>query len=106
MDDIDGTAPLTITVTGGESGPVIKAAGELDASNVDTLHSVIKSQLRESPESLSFDLADLTFMDTSGIALLIQTRKSGTAVRILAPSAPVRTVIRMTGLDGILVMEP
>jgi anti-sigma B factor antagonist len=106
MDDIDGTAPLTITVTDAESGPVIKAAGELDASNVDMLHSVIKSRLREAPESLSFDLADLTFMDTSGIALLIQTSKSGTAVRILAPSAPVRTVIRMTGLDGILVMEP
>ena len=106
MDELNGTAPLTITVVDGERGPVIKAAGELDASNVDTLRSVINSQLRESPESLNFDLADLTFMDTSGIALLIQTNKSGTAVRILTPSAPVRTVLQMTGLDGILVIEP
>ena len=106
MDKVGETAPLSITVMDDEAGPVIKAAGELDASNVDTLQSVIKSQLRESPESLSFDLADLTFMDTSGIALLIQTSKSGTVVRIVRSSAPVRTVIRMSGLDGILVVEP
>jgi len=106
MDELGESAPLIITVTEGETGPIIKAAGELDASNIDRLRSAINSQLSERPQTLSFDLADLTFMDTSAIALLIQTTKSGSAVRILSPSTPVRTVIRMSGLDGILVMEP
>jgi anti-anti-sigma regulatory factor len=44
-------------------------------------------------------------MDTSAIALLIQTSKKK-SVKILNPSGPVRAVIEMTGLDGVLVMEP
>jgi anti-anti-sigma factor len=106
MDELEESAPLTISVAKDESGPVIKLAGELDASNIERLRSAIKSQLSERPEMVSLELADLTFMDTSAIALLIQTSKSVSAVRLLSPSVPVRTVIRMSGLDGILVMEP
>ncbi len=106
MDKLGDNAPLTISVSDDESGPMIKVAGELDASNIDRLRSAIKSQLSERPETLSLDLAGVMFMDTSAIALLIQTSKSGPAVRIVSPSVPVRTVIRMSGLDGILVMEP
>ena len=104
MDEL--SAPLTVSTTDTPAGPVITVGGELDASNVDRLRSEVDSQLARGPETLRFDLSGVTFMDSSGIALLIRTTKTGTSVRILAPSVPVRTVIEMTGLADVLVMEP
>jgi anti-anti-sigma factor len=105
MDELSAEAPLSISVTDTASGTVIKADGELDASNIDRLRSAVETQLVGHPEVLMFDFAGVTFMDTSAIALLIQAGKKGTAVRILTPSVQVRTVIEMTGLTGILGME-
>ncbi|HEX6395013.1 MAG TPA: STAS domain-containing protein [Acidimicrobiales bacterium] len=104
MDDLN--APLSVSTTDTPAGPVITVGGELDASNIDRLRSEVDSQLASRPETLKFDLSGITFMDTSAIALLISTTKTGVPVRILAPSVPVRTVIEMTGLADVLVMEP
>jgi anti-sigma B factor antagonist len=104
MDEL--SAPLSVSTTETGTGPVIAVGGELDASNVDRLRAEVDSQLASSPETLKFDLSEVTFMDTSAIALLIQTSKTGTSVRILTPSVQVRTVIEMTGLASVLLMEP
>jgi anti-anti-sigma factor len=106
MDELSGTAPLNISLADTASGPVIRAEGELDASNIHRLRSLVDSHLDSRPGNLLFEFAGVTFMDTSVIALLIQTTKRGVPVRILNPSVQVRTVIEMTGLGGILVMEP
>src|SRR5579862_2813656 len=103
MDDLSESAPLTISLDDTATGPVIKAEGELDASNIHRLKSLVESHLDSRPGDMVFEFAGVTFMDTSAIALLIQTSKRGIPVRILNPSVQVRTVIDMTGLSGILV---
>jgi anti-anti-sigma factor len=80
--------------------------GELDGSNVEQLRAAVDERLTGKPSRFSFDLADLSFMDTSGLALLITVKRAVDDVRIVNPSPQVRSVIDRTGLAGVLVMEP
>jgi len=52
-----------------------------------------------------FDLASLTFMDSSGIALLLQVSAKTRTVRVREPSALVRRMIDATGLADVLVVD-
>jgi anti-anti-sigma factor len=90
-------------------GPVavVRLAGELDLSGVGDLESrlapvVTAPEVRE----VVFDLAELAFIDSSGLAVLVKTAGSGKPVRLRRPSPLVREVISVTGLHGVLPEEP
>ena len=57
---------------GDPSAPVICMAGELDLASVETAKSGMEPYLAARPQRVTFDLEKLTFMDSSGIALLVQ----------------------------------
>ena len=99
-------APLNVEVEQPGDDVVMKVGGELDGSNVEKLRTAVTEQLETKPSRFSFDLAELSFMDTSGLALLITVKRTVDDVRILNPSPQVRSVIDRTGLASILVMEP
>jgi anti-sigma B factor antagonist len=106
MAELDRPAPLQIAVDKASDRPLVTVSGELDGSNIASLQHIVDELLADRPHELVFDLSDLHFMDTSGLAVLITASKAVPGVRVLNPSKPVRTVINMTGLAGILVMEP
>lgn len=81
-------------------------AGELDSSNVASLEATIASITAEHRERLVFDLSGLRFMDSAGIAVLIDAAAKVDAVRLRDPSPVVRRVIELTGLSGVLPIEP
>ena len=99
-------APLGIEVEQPGDDVILRVTGELDGSNVEKLRSAVDEQLEHHPSRFSFDLAELNFMDTSGLAMLITVIREVDRVRILNPSPQVRNVIDRTGLAAILVMEP
>ena len=101
-----GPAPLDVEVEHPGDHVVIKVGGELDGSNVDRLRDAVDDELVKRPSKVSFDFADLSFIDTSGLALLIAVNRAVDNLRIVNPSAQVRSVIDRTGLAGVLVMEP
>jgi anti-anti-sigma factor len=51
---------------------VIKVCGELDLATEDAFRKVVESALGVTPRSLMFDLSDLTFIDSRGIAVLFE----------------------------------
>ena len=51
---------------------VVTLTGEVDISNVDRLHASIEPALAHAPDVAVFDLAELRFMDSSGIAMLLR----------------------------------
>jgi anti-anti-sigma factor len=106
MADLDRQAPLEVRVVDTAAGPVIKVAGELDLSNAEILRRVIDAQVASDPGRLLFDLAGVTFLDTSGIALLLKTSKRVPSLKVLDPSVVVRRIIEVTGLAGVLVTDP
>ena len=107
MEELDASEGAgSVDITFDESGvPTIKLSGEIDMSNVDSLRRLIDPVVARSPARVIFDLATLTFMDSSGIALLLQVSAKTDTVRLRDPSALVRRMIDATGLSDVLVVD-
>ncbi len=89
---------------------VLSIAGELDLSTVPELARRVEAGLLRSPTTLTLDLGELTFMDSSGLRLLIElNRRSSQATwkLTLIPSKheSTRMVLRLTGADAALPFE-
>lgn len=108
MDELDGPQ---VTVGSVEVGfdaaglPVIKMRGEIDMSNVDALRAAIKPAVDAAPVSVTFDMGELTFMDSSGIALLLQVAATTNAVHLRDASPLVQRIVEATGLAEVLRIE-
>jgi anti-anti-sigma factor len=89
----------------GAEGPVVRVAGDLDISSVEQLRSVVSSLLAEHPATLTFDMAELRFMDSAGIAVLLGAVKKVETVRLRNPTHAVRRVLELTGLTDVLTIE-
>jgi anti-sigma B factor antagonist len=87
-----------------------KLAGELDLATVEHLREVL-SRESDSSRDLTLDLSELTYMDSSGLRLIMEMSNSlgGEGLVVLkSPSQLVSRVLRIAGLDrveGIRVIE-
>src|SRR5579871_3746491 len=103
VDDSDNGAPLGIQTRADNAGaPVIAVSGDLDISSVERLRSAVAEVAAQRPEQLTFDVRELRFMDSAGIAVLLGAASSVPSVRLVNPTAPVRRVIELTGLTDVL----
>jgi len=80
------------------SAPVIRLAGELDLASVEATKAGIAPYLVGSPAGVTFDLEKLTFMDSSGIALLVQVSTDVGQVSLVHVTPIVHRVLEATGL--------
>jgi anti-sigma B factor antagonist len=80
------------------SAPVIRLAGELDVDSVGATKAGIDPYLVGSPVRITFDLEKLTFMDSSGIALLVQLSTDVGKVSVSNVTPIVHRVLEATGL--------
>ena len=78
--------------------PVICLAGELDLASVQEAKSGMEPCLAGGPERVTFDLERLTFMDSSGIALLVEVANEVGEVRLIHVAPIVYRVIEASGL--------
>lgn len=103
----DGAAEITIDTSVAQDGtPVVVLAGELDISNAATLEATVTSITADRPRRLIFDLSDLSFMDSAGIAVLIGAAAKIDEITLRNPSPVVRRVVELTGLSKVLPTEP
>ena len=87
-------------------GIVIELGGEIDLSNVETVRAKLEPVVAKRPQPVVFDLRELAFMDSSGIALLLKLAASAQSVRLRRPSRLVQRMIEATGLSEVLPIEP
>ena len=82
---------------------IVRLCGALDIEVAPALRERLIDVLHRGPGLLVLDLSQVLSCDASGLAVLIGTQRRasllGTKVRLLAPSLPVRKVLRSTGLD-------
>ncbi len=89
----------TVAVTVADDGvPVISLGGELDLASVESVRSGIQQYLTDGPARVTFDLEDLAFMDSSGIALLLQVSNEIERIELRNVRPNVRRVLEVTGL--------
>src|SRR5579862_6348990 len=101
MAEVEARQPLTVDVAEEGDAVVVRLAGELDVANASQAREAIDPALTEETRRAVFDLGDLTFMDSSGLAVLLVIAQR-VRVELRRPSAVIRQVIEMTGLAEAL----
>ncbi|MGH2905122.1 MAG: STAS domain-containing protein [Solirubrobacteraceae bacterium] len=84
---------------------VVNVSGELDISTAPGLEASVARITAELPERLIFDLSELRFMDSAGIAVLIAAAAKADTVRLRNPSPIIRRVVGISGLSDVLPIE-
>jgi len=105
--------PARFEVTAAPAGAPaqLSVAGELDMKTAEVLAAHVERQLRTPVGALKLDLGELTFMDSSGLRLLIElydrSRRDGWRLTLVLPRhEPAAIVLRATGADAALPFEP
>ncbi|MFI6299274.1 STAS domain-containing protein [Nonomuraea sp. NPDC050790] len=97
---------LLLTYRNLEGIALVGVAGELDATNAHQLATYIRGQHPDSALPLVLDLAALTFMDSSGLHLLVdlhhREEEHGGRLHLAAPHERVMRLLRITGTDLVL----
>ncbi len=100
--------PVSIDVT----GEVLTARlqGELDHHAAAPIREQIDAAIESArPTLVIIDFSDLTFMDSSGIGLVMGRSNAAKAVgaqlHVCNMSAPIYKVMKLSGLDRIAVIE-
>ncbi len=104
-------APLQVDVTSGDHGGVLIAlAGELDAATAPELWAAIDRALAEGHQRITLDLADLGFVDSTGLGVFVRAGKelraaSGELV-LRHPGERIAKLLQITRLEEVFVIEP
>jgi anti-sigma B factor antagonist len=85
----------------------LSVAGELDLSGVPVLAQHVDGQIESDHRALTLDLSGVTFMDSSGLRLLIElnerAQRDAWSLSLIPPKhESAKLVLRMTGADSAL----
>jgi anti-anti-sigma factor len=102
-----GAPEFDCRITRSRGGAVCALTGELDLMTVPRLREELRPLLDDlGVDALTFDLADLRFVDSSGLQALIDFRRElgtrGVVMTVVRPQRTVRMVLRMMGLEDVL----
>jgi len=84
--------------------------GEVDVATVDQVRVALADAIAGRPRALVVDLADLSFIDSTGLGALIfgfqRCRDQGIAFRLANPSRGVRQILVLSGLIEVVEVTP
>jgi anti-anti-sigma factor len=93
-------------VTMREDGAQVRLVGELDLAQVTAVDEELRRVADERPRELVIDLRGLTFIDSSGLRLLVNwariAQDEELALSLIPGEAPVQRVFTMTGVAQLL----
>ncbi len=92
----------TSSISYGEGIAVLELAGELDVSSVHDVRSTADRLIQQNPDHVVLDLTELTFMDSSGIALFLWIANRVPRIELRNPSPIIRQLLEITGLTEAL----
>jgi len=84
--------------------------GEIDYTNAEPVTDAIRAAVeRDRPSEVDVDLYEVSFLDSSGIGVLISAMKAASATgagfRVLAPNPKVLSQLEITGLTELFRVE-
>jgi anti-anti-sigma factor len=97
------SSPFAVTIEQRAGGVHVTMSGELDISTAQRLEDDLRRVEADRPELIVLDLQRLSFMDSTGLRLLItadmRARQEGRRVVIVQGNEMVQRVMRLTRLD-------
>ena len=98
---VAGPQPFAVEVQQRHAVAIVQPRGELDLVTVETLRAALDGI--DNAERLVLDLRGLSFMDSTGLQLLValhrRAQRDGLQLTVVAPAAPVDRAIQLCGLD-------
>ena len=96
--------PFAVDVQRSGGVAIVQPHGELDLATVETLRAALDGV--EDAEGLLLDLRGLSFIDSTGLHLLVavheRAQRDGFQLTLVAPAAPADKAIEVSGLDQAL----
>ena len=95
---------LETTVERAGEHPVLRVAGEVDLANADALAAAVGRALGDAAGMLVVDLADLTYIDSAGLAALHRSTRQvedrgGGVVLVVPDASPCAHTFAVAALD-------
>jgi anti-anti-sigma factor len=105
-----GATQLQVFVSRVEDTTRVVLAGELDGGSAVSLSEQLRHVTADLECDLVIDVGLLTFIDSTGLSLLVSLHKnvqaSGRALTVVDPTPMARRLFQITGLDQVLTVEP
>jgi anti-sigma B factor antagonist len=103
--------PLRCAVTRRDETAWLHVSGELDIESADQVEQELSALRAGGSRDLVLDLRGLTFMDSTGLRLVIRwhiaAREDGFQFAIVPGADAVQRVFRLTGMEGeVAVADP
>lgn len=103
--------PLSISVDRSDPAvPVIDVGGDLAYATAAPLRAEVDRLLAGRPATLVFDFADLLFLDSTGLSVIVHAwregQQVGTHIELRAVPRFLETILDLTGVTGLLDRSP
>ena len=89
---------------------VVEVAGEIDVATADTLRERLGTLIDRQHVDLVVDLRGVSFMDSTGLGLLVGTlkrvRTAGGRLQLVIDSERLLMVFRITALEQVFTIRP
>ena len=99
---------LTTQTVPGDGYVTLRVSGELDMHTAATLREAALEALRQHGTTMWLDLRDVSFMDSTGLEVLLATRRrtelEGGSLTLVGPNACRLRVLEVTGLDKVFTI--
>ena len=80
--------------------------GEMDLDTAVQLTATLDAAIRETRGAFVIDLCDVSFLDSSGVNVLVRARallaREERALLIICPAGPARRIFELAGIDDLL----
>lgn len=118
--ELSDLEPFAVEVQRRDHVTIVQPRGELDVATVETLRTTLDVAIAETLRAaldgfetgarLVLDLRRLSFIDSTGLHLLValdqRAQRDGFLLTVIAPAAPNDRAIQLCGLDQVLPFEP
>jgi anti-sigma B factor antagonist len=98
------------TAEDGDGGTMVHVGGDIDTYTSPELRNLLGVLVRGGSTRLALDLSEVTFLDSSALAVLIATAKlcraHGGSLRIQAATPETLRLLEITGLNRSLEADP
>lgn len=97
---------MKCSVEAKDSGVRVAPEGDIDMHVAPEFRKVLRKVLDERPAAVTVDLAKVPFLDSSGVATIVEalklSRQRGSSLRVEGCSRSVRDTFEIAGLTKIL----
>lgn len=86
-----------------EGAVVLAVRGEVDIAGKRVMHGALEDAIEDAERAVVVDLSDVSFMDSTGLALMLNAARRLTRRRlgfaVACPEGPVRRAFHVAGID-------